>query len=117
MDNGLRRISSRIARSARKVALGVDFQDTAATCVFLSDPFWKSCGIHGIHRFMPVLAHAAGASVKGGPRLRTTHELRQSKYGIWNRLGRGVYDLVGGRWYQKRQLKKNPTTDILMRVD
>ena len=27
-----------------------------------------------------------------------------SKYGIWNRLGRGVVDLFAVAWYQKRQI-------------
>lgn len=112
MDNGLRRISSRIARSARKVVLGVDFQDTGCNLrVFKRSLLETMPAFNGIHRFMPVLAHAAGASVKEVP---VTHHPRvagQSKYGIWNRLGRGVYDLVGVRWYQKRQLKNTPTTE------
>jgi hypothetical protein len=29
----------------------------------------------------------------------------QSKYGMWNRLGRGLYDLIGVRWFLKRQIK------------
>ena len=27
-----------------------------------------------------------------------------SKYGVWNRLGRGIHDLVGVGWYQRRRL-------------
>jgi dolichol-phosphate mannosyltransferase len=29
-----------------------------------------------------------------------------SKYGVWNRLWRGLYDLVGLRWHLKRRLKR-----------
>ena len=28
-----------------------------------------------------------------------------SKYGVWNRLGRGLHDLIGLAWYQKRRLR------------
>ncbi|NBV24543.1 MAG: glycosyltransferase [Proteobacteria bacterium] len=31
-----------------------------------------------------------------------------SKYGVWNRLGRGLYDLVAVAWYQRRRLKPVP---------
>jgi len=118
MDNGLRKISSRIARSARKVALGVDFQDTGCNLrVFKRSLLEVMPAFNGIHRFMPVLAHAAGASVKEVPVAHHPRVAGQSKYGIWNRLGRGVYDLVGVRWYQKRQLKNTPTTEHRLRVD
>jgi hypothetical protein len=36
-----------------------------------------------------------------------------SKYGVWNRLGRGIYDLLMIRWYRQRQLKTVPTVDHL----
>ena len=29
----------------------------------------------------------------------------RTKYGVWNRLGRGIYDLAMVRWYLKRQIK------------
>jgi hypothetical protein len=28
-----------------------------------------------------------------------------SKYGVWNRLGRGIYDLIAISWYQKRRYR------------
>jgi len=106
-DNWLRRVSSRVARSARKFVFGVDFADTGCglrvfkrSLVDFIPPF------NGFHRFLPVLAHGAGAAVKETP---VTHHPRvagQSKYGMWNRLGRGVYDLVGVRWFLKRQIKR-----------
>ena len=29
-----------------------------------------------------------------------------SKYGVWNRLGRGAFDLLALAWYQKRRLHR-----------
>jgi len=112
MDNGLRRISSRIARSARKAALGVDFQDTGCNLrVFKRELLDVMPAFNGLHRFMPVLAHSAGATVKEVPVIHHPRVAGQSKYGLWNRLGRGIYDLIGVGWYQKRQLKRTPTTE------
>jgi len=112
MDNGLRRISSRIARAARRAALGVDFQDTGCNLrVFKRSVLEVMPAFNGIHRFMPVLAHSAGASVKEVPVGHHPRVAGQSKYGIWNRLGRGVYDLIGVRWFQKRRLQKVPATE------
>ena len=112
MDNGLRKISSRVARAARKAALGVDFQDTGCNLrVFKRELLDVMPAFNGIHRFMPVLAHSAGATVKEIP---VTHHPRvagQSKYGLWNRLGRGIYDLIGVRWYQKRQISRVPSSE------
>ena len=107
-DNWLRRVSSRVARSARKLALGVDFADTGCGLrVFKSSLVESIPPFNGFHRFLPVLALGAGALIKEIP---VTHHPRiagQSKYGLWNRLGRGIYDLVGVRWFLKRQIKRN----------
>jgi hypothetical protein len=28
-----------------------------------------------------------------------------SKYGVWNRVWRGLFDLVGVAWFQRRRIK------------
>ena len=112
MDNALRRLSTRIARAARKFALGVDFQDTGCNLrVFKRSVLEHLPAFNGLHRFMPVLAHNAGAIVKETP---VTHHPRvagRSKYGVWNRMGRGIYDLIGVGWFQKRRLQKVPAVE------
>ena len=109
MDSPLRRLSTRIARAARKMVLGVDFQDTGCNLrVFKRSVLENLPAFNGLHRFMPVLAHSAEALVKETPVLHHPRVAGRSKYGVWNRLGRGVYDLIGVRWFQKRQLKKVP---------
>jgi dolichol-phosphate mannosyltransferase len=105
-DNWLRRVSSRVARLARRCVFGVDFADTGCGLrVFKRGLVDSIPPFNGFHRFLPVLAHGAGAVVKEMP---VTHHPRvagQSKYGMWNRLGRGLYDLIGVRWFLKRQIK------------
>jgi glycosyltransferase involved in cell wall biosynthesis len=108
-DNWLRRVSSRVARGARKLVFGVDFADTGcALRVFKSSLVEFIPPFNGFHRFLPVLAHGAGAVVKETPVAHHPRVAGQSKYGLWNRLGRGLYDLVGVRWFLKRQIRRTP---------
>jgi hypothetical protein len=39
-----------------------------------------------------------------------------SKYGLWNRLGRGIADLLAIAWYQKRRINSMPTNEIPLKV-
>jgi glycosyltransferase involved in cell wall biosynthesis len=104
-DNFVRRASSQIARSARKLVLGVDFADAGCNLRVLRRSVLETLpAFDGIHRFMPILAHNAGAIVK---EVAVAHHPRlqgKSKYGVWNRLGRGVCDLLMVRWFLKRQI-------------
>jgi dolichol-phosphate mannosyltransferase len=105
-DTAIRRISSAVARLARRAALGVDFRDTGCNLrVFKRAVLETIPPFDGLHRFMPVLAHGAGAAVKEMPVAHHPRTAGRTKYGVWNRLGRGVYDLAMVRWYLKRQIK------------
>ena len=94
-DTVVRRLSSVIARCARKLALGVDFRDSGCNLrVFKRSVLKLLPAFDGLHRFMPILAHGGGAIVKEMP---VTHHPRVaglSKYGILNRLGRGISGLA-----------------------
>jgi dolichol-phosphate mannosyltransferase len=112
-DNSLRRISSGIARKARKVMLGVDFRDTGCGLRAFKRPVLEPLfAFNGFHRFMPVLAHAAGARVLEIPVNHRPRHAGTSKYGVWNRLGRGIVDLFAVRWYQKRLIPAIPVTSF-----
>ena len=92
--------------------LGVDFQDTGCNLrAFKRSVLENMPAFNGAHRFMPILAQAGGAIVKEIPVVHHPRVAGQSKYGVWNRLGRGIYDLMGVRWYQQRRLKKIPTIE------
>jgi len=112
-DTWLRRISSRIARWARKAALGVDFQD--AGCSLRVSKRAALNGVlpfNGWHRFLPILVHGGGATTKEIPVNHRPRVAGVSKYGVWNRLGRGIFDLMGVAWYQKRRLGPVPFTKV-----
>ncbi len=112
MDSAVRRVSSAIARWARKSALGVDFRDTGCNLrAFKRSVLGNLFPFNGLHRFMPVLAHFAGARVLEIPVQHHPRTAGQSKYGVWNRLGRGLWDLVGIAWYRRRQLANIPAME------
>lgn len=112
-DNWLRRVSTRVARAARKRALGVDFCDTG--CAFRAFKREALDGVfpfNGVHRFLPVLVHAHGARTKEIPIGHRPRVSGVSKYGLWNRLWRGIYDLIAISWYQKRKLPRISTMEL-----
>jgi dolichol-phosphate mannosyltransferase len=112
-DNFIRKVSSHIARQARKSVLGVDFRDTGcAFRVFKRTALDGVFPFNGLHRFLPVLVHGAGASAK---EVSINHRPRisgVSKYGVWNRLGRGICDLFAMAWYQRRRVGNVSFTEV-----
>lgn len=106
-DNFSRRISTRIARWARKTALGVDFRDTGcALRVFKRSVLEGVLPFNGWHRFLPILVAGNGHSTREVPANHRPRVAGVSKYGVWNRAWRGIYDLVGVGWLQRRRLKR-----------
>jgi dolichol-phosphate mannosyltransferase len=112
-DTWLRRVSTKVARRARHTVLKVDFCDTG--CAFRAFKRTAIEGVlpfNGVHRFLPVLVHGNGARTKEIPIGHRARVSGVSKYGLWNRLGRGIHDLIGVSWYQKRRLPRIVTTDL-----
>lgn len=102
-DSWVRLVSSRIANRVRGAILQDGIRDSGcgskgfhAECVPYIVPF------NGVHRFFAVLVRNAGFSIVECP---VTHNPRVhgvSKYGVSNRLWRGIFDLVGVYWLRKR---------------
>ena len=112
-DTWLRRVSSKIARKARKAALKVDFCDTGcAMRVFKRSVLKGIFPFNGLHRFMPVLVHGAGARTKEVPVSHRPRVAGVSKYGLHNRLWRGIADLFAIAWYQKRRIGEIPFVEL-----
>lgn len=108
-DTWLRRVSSRVARAARRLVLKADFLDTGCGLrVFRRNVLAGLFPFHGWHRFLPILVQAAGARTVEVPVHHRPRAAGQSKYGVWNRLWRGIYDLIGVRWYLKRLIRPVP---------
>jgi dolichol-phosphate mannosyltransferase len=105
-DTWLRKVSSKIARWARKTALGVDFVDTGcAIRAFKRTALTGVFPFNGLHRFLPVIVHGGGFKTLEVPVNHRPRVAGISKYGVWNRLGRGICDLFAIAWYQKRRFR------------
>ena len=103
-DNWLRRTSSKVARAARRRVLGVDFVDTGcALRVFDRAVLAGVFGFNGLHRFLPVIVHGGGFRTLEIPVNHRPRVAGVSKYGVWNRVWRGMADLLAIAWYQRRR--------------
>ena len=102
-DDWVRRISSRIANAVRRRVLDDAVTDVGCSLkAYRAEYLRKVPVFDGFHRFLPALVQMAGGSVREidvahRPRLYGT-----SKYGIHNRLWRGIVDLLGVRWMRRR---------------
>jgi len=99
MDTWIRKVSSRIANSVRQLALHDGIRDSGCG----TKGFRRACLVHltpfdGIHRFFAAFVRNAGFSVVECPVNHRPRKHGVSKYGIHNRLWRGLYDLIGVRW-------------------
>ena len=52
-----------------------------------------------------MIVHGGGAKTLEIPVNHRPRRAGVSKYGVWNRLGRGLSDLFAMAWYQKRRLR------------
>ncbi|MBI3118634.1 MAG: glycosyltransferase family 2 protein [Candidatus Hydrogenedentes bacterium] len=102
-DTLVRKVSSRVANAVRNALLNDGIRDAGCG----AKGFRKACIEHivpfnGAHRFLGALLRSAGFSIVESP---VRHHARQhgiSKYGIGNRLWRGIYDLLGVGWLTRR---------------
>jgi glycosyltransferase involved in cell wall biosynthesis len=105
-DNWLRRVSSKVANATRRAALGDSVTDIGCSLkayrreVLVGLPLFV-----GVHRFLPALCSFRGARVV---ELKVRHRPRTrgvSKYGMGNRLWRGIHDLIGVSWLKHRLVR------------
>ncbi len=105
-DTVVRRLSSRIANGVRRSILHDGVADTGcALKVFPRDLFLALPAFTSLHRFLPALFRYQGASIA---QVDVGHRPRiagVSKYGIANRLFRGILDLAGVWWLRRRTVR------------
>lgn len=102
-DAWVRKISSKIGNGVRRMVLDDGIRDAGCG----SKGFRRSCVEHiipfnGVHRYFAVMVRNGGLTIAECP---VTHRPRihgVSKYGIHNRLWRGIYDLIGVGWLRRR---------------
>ena len=105
-DNLTRKISSRIANSVRSAVTGDRVHDTGCSLkLFRRSVVNKLQLFDGMHRFFPALALMHGFTVTEVPVRHYPRAHGTSKYGVGNRLFKGLYDLFAVRWMQHRCLR------------
>jgi dolichol-phosphate mannosyltransferase len=105
-DSVVRRISSRVANWTRNRLTHEDIRDVGCTLRVFRAPCLKGLKLFtGMHRFLPTLLRMDGWSITEVPVNHRPRTKGRSKYGVWNRLFRGLYDLFGVRWMQSRWLR------------
>ncbi len=104
-DSLMRRLSSTVANGVRSRLLGDATPDTGCGLkVFRRASFLALPRFDHMHRFLPALIRRNSGetvSVDVSHRPRVTG---QSSYGVWNRLGVGIVDLIGVLWLRRRPL-------------
>ncbi len=104
-DTWVRRMSSRIANGFRNMITGDRISDSGCGIrVFEKRCLREIPVFNGMHRFLPTLLRAQGFDVQ---EIEVNHRPRikgLSKYGVNNRLWRGLRDCFAIRWYISRAI-------------
>ncbi len=105
-DTWVRKVSSRVANGVRRAVLGDRISDIGCSFkAYRREALEHVPQFVGFHRFLPALCTFRGARLVEVP---LTHRARRhgvSKYGIGNRLWRGINDLVGVHWLRERMVR------------
>jgi glycosyltransferase involved in cell wall biosynthesis len=105
-DSWVRRASSRIANGVRNRLTGETVTDVGCSMRVMRTVYLRRIKLFdGMHRFLPTLLRMEGARVMEVPVAHRPRRHGRSKYGIRNRLGRGIIDLFAVRWMQRRALR------------
>ena len=105
-DNLVRKFSSRIAYLVRNWVTRDHIHDTGCSLkVFRRAVVERLQLFEGMHRFFPALALMHGFTVTEVPVRHYPRAHGQSKYGVGNRLFKGLYDLLAVRWMRSRVLR------------
>jgi len=102
-DPWVKRMSSKIANGWRNRRTGSNIHDvTCPLKAFRREVVRVFHPFDGMHRFLPTLAEVNGFRVVEIPVGHRPRQHGDSKYGVWNRLWRGLSDLRTVRWMMKR---------------
>lgn len=105
-DDIVRKVSSRLANGVRNWATREEIRDVGCSIrVFRRKCLRRIKLFNGMHRFFPTLFRMEGFRIG---EIAVNHRPRTSgisKYGIHNRLWRGIRDIFAVRWMQSRILR------------
>jgi dolichol-phosphate mannosyltransferase len=112
-DDWVRRISSKLANGVRNRVTRESVTDVGCTLRAMRIEYLRHIPLfNGMHRFLPTLLRMEGARVTEVPVNHRPRLHGQPKYGIHNRLWRGLVDLFGVRWLQTRRVDRGLSEEI-----
>lgn len=105
-DGWWKRVQSRVANRARDWITGDRVRDTGCSLkVMPREALGRIPRFDGMHRFLPTLLRLVGEQVVEMPVSHRPRRHGRSKYGMWGRVGPGLRDALGVRWYRRRRLE------------
>ena len=112
-DSWVRKVSSRIANGVRRRVLDDGITDVGCSMkAYRTRVLKRLPPFHGMHRFLPALARMEGARITELPVTHRARRFGKSKYNISNRLWRGLADLLGVWWLQRRWVAVGAVEEI-----
>jgi len=107
-DSWVKRLSSRTANRFRDAVTGDCIADAGCTFRALRRQALREIPVfNGMHRFLPTLLRLQGYRVTEIPVNHRPRTRGQSKYGVGNRLWRGLADCFAMRWFKSRSIRGN----------
>lgn len=111
-DSWVRLVSSRIANAVRRATLGDPVTDIGCSFkAYRREALEQLPMFVGVHRFLPALCVFRGARFAEVPLSHRARRHGVSKYGVSNRLWRGLHDLVGVSWLKVRLVRYRVKND------
>ena len=102
-DSGIRRLSSRLANRFRDLITGITVRDAGCFLRVMRRSATTELPVfNGLHRFVVTILRYQGRTVVEADVNHRPRTAGQSKYGIGNRLWRGLRDCFAMRWYRAR---------------
>jgi glycosyltransferase involved in cell wall biosynthesis len=102
-DPALKRVSSAVANAFRNRITGVPVQDAGCGMRLLRRSAVAELPVfNGLHRFMTTFLKLQGLTVLEIPIAHSPRYAGCSKYGVNDRLWRGIADCFAVRWYARR---------------
>ncbi|HEX2252621.1 MAG TPA: glycosyltransferase family 2 protein [Thermoanaerobaculia bacterium] len=112
-DTWVRRVSSRLANGVRNRVTHESIADVGCTLrVYRTDVLRHLPLFDGMHRFLPTLLRMGGARIAEMPVNHRPRRYGKTKYGINNRLWRGIADLLAVRWMQSRWIDRRLVEEV-----
>jgi len=104
-DNWIRKISSTLANGFRNWITGDRVTDAGCTFRAIRRSALAEVPVfNGMHRFLPTLLRTQGYRIAEIPVHHRPRTRGESKYGIHDRLWRGIRDCFAIRWYRARAI-------------